>query len=640
MDEKLNEQGEVRIEVARRATAEDDSPDEPRRAEGYYLSLRDCYDQQLLIDFYQTQLMPGFPIQSELEPLENFLVGLKAKPSDSDFILDIILVLDGQPDERLTNRGRDVAHKNNQHVPTSGGGEHVPRVLNDCEKDQVDASLSSSLTKSDGAAPKWPSIMGGLVAEYYSPINSGLVTYVMVDRKYRGQHLASSLVEHARTLFDSRARSMGHLSGCNCVYLETNSATKISAQQDVIDPRRRHLIWWRVGCRLVDFDYVAPPLAAGMPVQDFLLLTVLITDRVPTDESGAYYVPSALLSKFIDFQWKLAESLERVDASQLALPQVRRMREQLELRERIPLLDLPWGGGREWTIIDMAEDYDLDLLVQFYRIFMLSDEEPDAEPLENWIRYLSDESQSEVHFADFHVLIALDMIEHPPRVVGGVTYFYYMHANVGLVTYLFVDNSVRGRGLGSLLIREVIDSCDANAISRGHLAGCNMTLFEVELIGGPERSHTYLYKRGLRQICFDYYCPPYSISDFSKPYLLALYVDEYVPKDDNGNHVLPSSLLRRAVCAFWQSAQDYRYLKNFEQDRHFLYVMRQLDSIGDHVLVSPDLPWHRRRANATFADDAKLGIAEPLPADPPSSSSSSSSAASSSTAVIDFVARL
>ena len=41
--------------------------------------------------------------------------------------------------------------------------------------------------------------------------------------------------------------------------------------------------------------------------------------------------------------------------------------EQIELREKIPLLDLPWGAGKPWTLVDLWEDYDEDLLVRFYK---------------------------------------------------------------------------------------------------------------------------------------------------------------------------------------------------------------------------------------------------------------------------------
>lgn len=44
--------------------------------------------------------------------------------------------------------------------------------------------------------------------------------------------------------------------------------------------------------------------------------------------------------------------------------------DQIELREKIPLLDLPWGDGKDWTVVDLWEDYEEDLLDAFYRKYM------------------------------------------------------------------------------------------------------------------------------------------------------------------------------------------------------------------------------------------------------------------------------
>jgi hypothetical protein len=52
-------------------------------------------------------------------------------------------------------------------------------------------------------------------------------------------------------------------------------------------------------------------------------------------------------------------------------PDFCRSMEQIELREKIPLLDLPWGAGKLWTLVDLWEDYDEELLVRFYKELMV-----------------------------------------------------------------------------------------------------------------------------------------------------------------------------------------------------------------------------------------------------------------------------
>ncbi len=41
------------------------------------------------------------------------------------------------------------------------------------------------------------------------------------------------------------------------------SIEKVTVQQDVMDPRMRHTIYHKMGFRLLDFEYVMPPLGKG-----------------------------------------------------------------------------------------------------------------------------------------------------------------------------------------------------------------------------------------------------------------------------------------------------------------------------------------------------------------------------------------
>jgi hypothetical protein len=48
-------------------------------------------------------------------------------------------------------------------------------------------------------------------------------------------------------------------------------------------------------------------------------------------------------------------------------PDYVKMTDLIERRERIPLLELPWE--RPWTLLDLWEDYDVELLYKFYQNF-------------------------------------------------------------------------------------------------------------------------------------------------------------------------------------------------------------------------------------------------------------------------------
>jgi hypothetical protein len=99
-----------------------------------------------------------------------------------------------------------------------------------------------------------------------------------------------------------------------------------------MDPRLRHLIYFNMGFRLIDFPYVMPPLGPGKPKVYFLLLLVFITHKIPFDtedeslsgvEEGASnapterprYLPGILLQRFFADQWQHAEQYGRLNGT-------------------------------------------------------------------------------------------------------------------------------------------------------------------------------------------------------------------------------------------------------------------------------------------------------------------------------------
>ncbi len=54
-------------------------------------------------------------------------------------------------------------------------------------------------------------------------------------------------VHKAVESLENNAKTRGHLAGCNAIFLETNSAEKVSAADDVMDPNIRHRVFdWYV----------------------------------------------------------------------------------------------------------------------------------------------------------------------------------------------------------------------------------------------------------------------------------------------------------------------------------------------------------------------------------------------------------
>ena len=205
-------------------------------------------------------------------------------------------------------------------------------------------------------------IGGGIVAEYYNCTNCGILTYLVVHKKSRGQGLAGILVSRAVEVMGKNAKKRGKLAGCNAVLLETNSAEKVTPQQDVMcvfkwygilprafadmtyrDPRMRHVIYHKMGFRLIDHPYIMPPLAPGKGKLKILLLTVYITPNIPRDpfRANKFYLPNQLLENFIAGQWKGAHAKGNLGCPPEQDPDYTRSIGLIDIREKIPLLDLP-----------------------------------------------------------------------------------------------------------------------------------------------------------------------------------------------------------------------------------------------------------------------------------------------------------
>lgn len=332
-------------------------------------------------------------------------------------------------------------------------------------------------------------LMGGVVFEYYVQANAGLLTYLLVDGKWRGLQIGTILSDHCRKTLEAHAKSRGHLAGCNAIFLETNSAIKVSSDKDVMSPMLRHKIFYGMGLRLVDFDYVQPPLDTDKNKVNYLLLCCFVTPRIPSVRIGnkdQYYLPTHLVSNTMHAFWVNAPMKGRKFSEDV---DYKRMQDQLRRRERILLLDLPWE--RPFTIVDVAEHFDLELLVQFYQDLLVpayKTRPEELDSLETWLSLLSPKhkAQSSANSDDdsvFHLLLALKYSDDEeenskPIIAGGLALEYFANNNCGFLNYLLAPMGASGERMARALIDRAITELDNDAKSRGQLAGCNVIFME------------------------------------------------------------------------------------------------------------------------------------------------------------------
>lgn len=219
-----------------------------------------------------------------------------------------------------------------------------------------------------------PVIDGGCVFEYHPENNCGLLTTLLQQRKNRVDGLDQLLVETTLEILNQNAKERGNLAGCNAIFLQAKSSAYSSTySQDIIDITQHHIVLHKMGFRLLDFEYVVPPSKKKQGPRPFVL-TVYLTPLIPImhyEKGDRAYLPNTLIRNFVERQWLNAHGVGQFSHHPEQSHDYQRMLEQVELREKIPLLDLPWVGGKPWTLVDLWEDYDEDLLRRFYQELMV-----------------------------------------------------------------------------------------------------------------------------------------------------------------------------------------------------------------------------------------------------------------------------
>eukprot|EP01012_Entosiphon_sulcatum_P054671 TRINITY_DN7570_c0_g2_i1.p1 TRINITY_DN7570_c0_g2~~TRINITY_DN7570_c0_g2_i1.p1 ORF type:complete len:333 (-),score=57.14 TRINITY_DN7570_c0_g2_i1:20-994(-) len=223
-------------------------------------------------------------------------------------------------------------------------------------------------------------LVGGAVFEYYMLSNTGLMSYLAVDSTYQGagiaKHLTNSCFKTLQHEGNTRpfptypialpssvlkfsklpserlpAGIESHLerwfgaSKCpegpvpfGVLIAETNAP---GVHDGVMDPAQRHAILNKLGYRMLDWDYIQPPLTDGQePCYDLIMLA-LRNDQLPEAEGSVGRGVLTLQIKL--FMFEFAYTCHQ-DFSFNDLPYFKQAMSALDSKpELLPLHDLPWS---------------------------------------------------------------------------------------------------------------------------------------------------------------------------------------------------------------------------------------------------------------------------------------------------------
>jgi GNAT superfamily N-acetyltransferase len=128
------------------------------------------------------------------------------------------------------------------------------------------------------------SLAGFAFVERYRESRCGLLSYIAVDQRSRGQRLASTLFEYA--LNSARQAAIADGSPLRAVFAEIHNPQRVAKADDAIDPGDRVRIMASLGAMRVPIGYVQPALGEDSQRSDRLLLIAFPQDGERTLDSG------------------------------------------------------------------------------------------------------------------------------------------------------------------------------------------------------------------------------------------------------------------------------------------------------------------------------------------------------------------
>jgi GNAT superfamily N-acetyltransferase len=263
------------------------------------VDLRLEYNHELLEYFYENTMKKFFPIEDELDPIEAWIENILPENQDKE---EMFLLPD-------------------MHICIAFDTRYYE------EKNS-----------------KFHRIAGATVWEYYKMSNCGLLSYFMVDERYRATGMGKCMVYQAYEMCKHVAQEyqtkvayqnivkqrldysvVSKLKGHEKLYYqkmllassyktffaffaETNA---YDVDDGVMLAPQRHEIMRKIGFRMLDCDYIQPPLSEEQePCVDLLLLALDVAE-LPRDVHNREYIPTIIVEAFLlEFGYSVFEETE------------------------------------------------------------------------------------------------------------------------------------------------------------------------------------------------------------------------------------------------------------------------------------------------------------------------------------------
>jgi len=229
-----------------------------------------------------------------------------------------------------------------------------------------------------------------------------------------------------------------------------------------------------------------------------------------------------------------------------------------------------------FVVVDLREHYDEALLRKYYTELMVPNFGMFSDELEDvsvWAKSLSGPKQGPYIL---HVLLVFERADvKRENLVAGCNCEYYQNSNAGLLTYFAVGEKWKKRGIGALLIKNVLSAMQAEA--GGKLDALFLETNDNEKVDAkrdvmdPQVRHFVLQSLGFRILRFQYVQPALSEEQQKCKDLLLAVHQQFVP--------LRSEVLQRFIREFFVVLMGEGSVSGEKPDEDYLAQITELKKV-------------------------------------------------------------
>lgn len=232
---------------------------------------------------------------------ESILVSIDNEFSDEN--LDVKFVnINFNDFESLGILGRFYCELYIKEFPDANERETLDNIINQAKYFQS----SSTNTYHCVLAIVGQEIVGGIIGDYFSDCNCGVIEFVVVEQDKRKQHIGSGLISNLINFFNKDAKKI--LSGQRNIdycFFEVENPDKV--REDMKENCIRRLQFWKKkAAKIINVDYIQPALDSEKEPVDYLYLGIMV-ENISLSENS---LPRDVLLKFVDNYFTYAIGIE------------------------------------------------------------------------------------------------------------------------------------------------------------------------------------------------------------------------------------------------------------------------------------------------------------------------------------------